>query len=202
MPKLWTETIDEHRREVTEAILDTTIRLVEKRGLLAVTMSQIAKATGIGRATLYKYFPDVEAILHAWHEREIEAHLGQLRELADRPGNAAERLSAVFRAFAEIAHGSQGHRDTELAAVLHRDHEMLRPEAHLRQLVIDLLEQGRAARDVRDDVAPEELASYCLHALSAARTLRSKAAIQRLVELTLAGLRPQSRTDEVIGPRR
>lgn len=189
MPKLWSDTIADHRREVRDAILDATIALVEEHGLLSVTMSQIAEAVGIGRATLYKYFPDVEAILHAWHEREIEAHLGQLRELRDRPGTPAERLTAVFHAFASIAHGSQGHRDTELAAVLHRDQEMLRPEAHLRALVTDLLTEAAAAGDIRTDVAPDELTSYCLHALAAARTLRSKAAMQRLVEVTLAGLR-------------
>ena len=38
-------------------------------------MSQVATETGIGRATLYKYFPDVEAILAAWHERQIARHL-------------------------------------------------------------------------------------------------------------------------------
>ena len=193
MPKLWTETIAEHRQEVREAILNSTIALVEENGLLSVTMSQIADATGIGRATLYKYFPDVETILHAWHEREINAHLDQLRALRDRPGSPRERLAAVFRAFAHIAQGSQGHRDTELAAVMHRGHEMLRPEAHLRDLVIELLKEAAASGDVRHDIAPQELATYSLHALSAARTLQSKAAVDRLVDVTLAGLRPERR---------
>jgi hypothetical protein len=44
--------------------------------------------------------------------------------------------------------------------------------------------------DVRNDVAPDELAIYCLHALTAAGSLRSKAAVRRLVKVTLAGLRP------------
>jgi hypothetical protein len=35
-----------------------------------------------------------------------------------------------------------------------------------------------------------ELASYCLHALTAAGTLPSKAAVRRLVTVTLAGLHP------------
>src|SRR5690348_17355878 len=61
------------------SILDTTAELAAEHGLLSVTMSQIAERTGIGRATLYKYFPDVQAILHAWHERQIAAHLAQLR---------------------------------------------------------------------------------------------------------------------------
>lgn len=190
MPKLWSDTIETHRQEVREAILDTTLALVEEHGLLSVTMSQIAERTGIARATLYKYFPDVEAIVHAWHEREVGGHLGQLRQLRDGPGDPAERLAKVFHTFAAIAHESQGHHDMELAAVLHREHEMLRPEAHLRQVVTDLLSEAAAAGDVRDDVAPEELAAYCVHALAAARTLRSKAAVERLVAVTLAGLRP------------
>jgi hypothetical protein len=43
---------------------------------------------------------------------------------------------------------------------------------------------------VRNDVPPDELAAYCLHALNAARSLPSKAAVRRLVTVTLAGLRP------------
>ena len=65
MPKLWTVTIEEHRRAVRDATLDTTAALVAERGLASVPMSRIARDTGIGRATLYKYFPDVEAILAA-----------------------------------------------------------------------------------------------------------------------------------------
>jgi AcrR family transcriptional regulator len=71
MPKLWSETIAAHRHTVRETILDATWALVAEHGLLAVTMSQIAEEAGIGRATLYKYFPDVEAILLAWHERHV-----------------------------------------------------------------------------------------------------------------------------------
>jgi hypothetical protein len=43
---------------------------------------------------------------------------------------------------------------------------------------------------LRNDVAPDELASYCLHALAAASSLPSKTAVRRLVTVTLAGLRP------------
>ena len=57
-------------------------------------------------------------------------------------------------------------------------------------MIKDLLIEAAKAGDVRDDVAPEELASYCLHALTAASSLPSKAAVRRLVTVTLAGLRP------------
>ena len=77
----------------------------------AVTMSQIAAAAGIGRATLYKYFPDVEAILVAWHDRHINRHRRQLAEARDAAATPADQLEAVLTAFALIQHQ---HHDTEL----------------------------------------------------------------------------------------
>jgi AcrR family transcriptional regulator len=190
VPRLWTETIEAHRREVREAILDTTAALVAEHGLLSVTMSQIADETGIGRATLYKYFPDVEAILFAWHDRQITGHLGYLVDVRDQAGDAAQRLEAVLDAFALISHETRGHHDTELAAFLHRDQHVARAQHRVHDLIRDLLAEGAGAGDVRTDVPPDELATYCLHALSAASSLRSRAAVRRLVALTLTGLRP------------
>jgi AcrR family transcriptional regulator len=190
MPRLWTETIETHRREVREAILDTTAALAE-HGLLSVTMSQIAEATGIGRATLYKYFPDVEAILRAWHERQIGTHLAHLVEVKESAGDAGQRLVMVLEAFAFMSQESGGHHDTELAAFLHRDRHMARAERQLRDLIRELLVDAARTGDVRGDIGPDELANYCLHALAAARSLSSRAAVSRLVALTLAGVRPQ-----------
>jgi AcrR family transcriptional regulator len=187
MPKLWNETIEAHRREVREAIGDTTAALVGEHGLRSVTMSQIAEETGIGRATLYKYFPDVEAILVAWHERQIRGHLEYLGELRERAGSADERLEAVLEAYALIHHE---HHGTELAALLHRGEHVARAQQHLRDFIRELLTEAAGAGEVRDDIAPQELASYCLHALTAATGLASKAAVRRLVAVTLAGLRP------------
>jgi AcrR family transcriptional regulator len=190
MPKLWNATIEAHRREVRDAILETTAALVGKHGLRSVTMSQIAEEAGVGRATLYKYFSGVEAILFAWHERQITGHLEYLAAVRDKADDASERLEAVLEAFALISHGSHGHRDTELAAFLHRDEQVARAQEQLRAMIRDLLAEGAEAGELRDDVAPDELASYCLHALAAASSLPSKAAVRRLVTVTLAGLRP------------
>ena len=186
VPRLWTDTIDAHRREVRDAILDTTAALVMQQGLRSVTMSQIAEATGIGRATLYKYFPGVDAILLAWHERQVTGHLEYLAEVGNRGGGAAERLGAVLEAYALISHEHDG---TELAALLHRGEHIARAQQRLRDFIRDLLAEGAEKGDLRDDVAPDELASYCLHALGAAGSLPSKAAVRRLVGVTLAGLR-------------
>ncbi|MGH3775643.1 MAG: TetR/AcrR family transcriptional regulator [Pseudonocardiaceae bacterium] len=195
MPKLWNETIEAHRRAVRDATLDATAALVAKHGLASVTMSQIAEQTGIGRATLYKYFPDVEAILGAWHERQIAGHLEQLAEARDQAGDAGERLERVLQAYALIHQQRvQHHRNephgTQLVALLHPDEHVARAQQHLLDMFRDLLTEAAQTGDIRDDVAPDELASYCLHALTAASNLPSTAAAHRLVTVTLAGLRP------------
>lgn len=186
MPKLWSDTIATHRQDVRQAILDTTAALVTRHGLTGVTMSQIADETGIGRATLYKYFADVHAILVAWHEHQVTAHLAQLKEVRDRAGDPAERLEAVLEAFALISHERH---PTELVALLHRGDHVAHAHEQLAQFIRDLVAEGARAGTFRDDVAPHELASYCLHALTAASSLASKAAVRRLVQVTLAGLR-------------
>jgi AcrR family transcriptional regulator len=189
VPKLWNETIEAHRNAVREAILDTTWALVTENGLTSVTMSQIAEGSGIGRATLYKYFPDVEAILVAWHARHVAAHLEHLTEVRNQAGDTGERLEAVLEAYALISHERE-HHGTELAALLHRGKHVARAQQQLSHLIRDLLTEAAETGNVRVDVSPDELASYCLHALTAASSLPSKAAVRRLVTVTLAGLHP------------
>jgi AcrR family transcriptional regulator len=188
VPKLWNGTIEAHRHAVREATLDATAALIAEHGLASVTMSQIAERAGIGRATLYKYFPDVGAILTAWHERQVTDHLDQLTTVRDQETGSRERLEAVLVAYALMTH----HRphDSEIAAQLHAGEHIARAHRQLGDFVTDLLAEAANAGGIRDDVAPSELASYCLHALGAAGGLPSEAAVRRLVAVTLAGMRP------------
>jgi AcrR family transcriptional regulator len=185
VPKMWDNTVESHRQAVRDAILDTTAVLAVDQGLASVTMSEIASRTGIGRATLYKYFSDVEAVLVAWHERHIGSHLQHLAKVRDEAGGSSDCLRAVFEAFALI---SYEHPNTELAAFLHRGSHVARAQHHLHGFVRDLVAEGVAAGRVRSDIEADELATYCLHALSAASDLQSMAAVQRLVQLVLSAL--------------
>jgi AcrR family transcriptional regulator len=195
MPRIWTETITAHRDAVRDATLDATAALVAEHGLTGVTMSQIAKDSGIGRATLYKYFPDVESVLAAWHERHIAAHLQHLAGVRDAARPVA-RLAAVLRAYAAL---TRQHRDgSDLAALLHQGEHVTRAHAHLQEFVTALLREAAGRGEVRDDIPAGELAAYCLHALTAAAGLPSRAAVDRLVEVTLTGVR-SARAGEAAG---
>jgi AcrR family transcriptional regulator len=192
VPRLWTETIEEHRREVRDAIVSTTAALVAEKGLRSVTMSRIAEETGIGRATLYKYFPDVESILRVWHEVQIAAHLQRLAEVRDRAADPGDALEEVLESYALLSHASRRHHDAELAASLHGDEQVRRAEHKVHAMVRDLLVAAVKAGVVRDDAPPDELAAFCLNALAAAGDLSSTTAVQRIVRITLDGIRARA----------
>ncbi len=188
MPRLWTETIADHRRAVHDAVLDATGVLVAEHGLASVAMSRIAERAGIGRATLYKYFPDLEAVLRAWHERQVGRHLEQLAVACDAAGSdPGRRLEAVLRAYAAF---SGQHDGSPPAASLHRVEHVGRAQARLRAFVADLLADGARSGRLRDDVPADELAEYALAALSAAAVLPDDAARERLITVVLTGLGP------------
>lgn len=188
MPRLWNDTIETHRQDVRHAILDAVGSLASDHGLLSVTMSTIAAEAGIGRATLYKYFADAEAVLQAWHERHVSEHLENLTGLASGIDPTDQRLQAVLMGYARMCHHRARHGAPEVGALLHQGAVVSDAENSLRKLFRDLLAEGRAAGEIRDDVSVDELAVYAMHALSAAGSLASEAAVKRLVAVTLSAL--------------
>lgn len=188
VPRLWTDHIDAHHRKVRDAILATTWSLVAEHGLLSVTMARVAEETGIGRATLYKHFPNIEAILLAWHHRHVTDHLARLAQLAEQAATPRDRLAAVLEAYADVCQARHRH-GPDLGALFHRAEQVTQAEQQLRRLFREVLSEAAASGDVRSDVPVDELVDYCLHALSAAGTLPTKPAVRRLVQVTVAGLR-------------
>jgi AcrR family transcriptional regulator len=71
--------------EVTQAIFAATTHLLVRGGFKAVTFQQVAKAAGVGRATLYRRWPTpadlvADAIHASAAEQIVVADLGSLRE--------------------------------------------------------------------------------------------------------------------------
>jgi hypothetical protein len=96
----------------------------------------------------------------------------------------------VLEIYALILHE---HRGSELAALLHQGPHFDHAQQHLHHLVTDMVADGATHGELRDDVGPDELAAYCLYAASAATTLTSKAAVKRLINVTLGGLQPSEK---------
>lgn len=103
---------------------------------------------------------------------QIAEHLDHLTEVRDEADGTRERLEAVPGAFALISYYSRRHHDNELATLLHRDQQVTQAQQRLQAMIRELLTEGTETGDVRDDIDPDELASYCLHALTAADDCR------------------------------
>lgn len=89
---------DGARRRTTDAIIDSAAAILARRGD-AASMDEIAAAAGIGRATLYRYFPSREQLLGAMAAasvRELAARIeeSQLTSVSIEEGIA--RLARVI----------------------------------------------------------------------------------------------------------
>ncbi|MFL6121539.1 TetR/AcrR family transcriptional regulator [Actinophytocola sp.] len=189
----WAESVETHRRDIREAILDATAAVVAEHGLNAVTMPAIAAKAGMAKARLYTHFSDLEAIMRAWHDRQIANHLAYLDDVAEQSGAVMQRLGAVLRAYAAIVHQTHEHHATERGASLHRGEGLVDARRQLHDQIRVLISEGARSGEIRDDVTPDELAEHCLRTLSTAGGHSSTAAIRHLIAATLAQLQPSHR---------
>lgn len=192
MPRIWADTIDSHRRQVHDAILDATAELILEHGPMSVAMSAIAERTGIGRATLYKYFPDIESILIAWHARDFGDHLAHLATLAESPSVTLDDVIAFVSAQRE-RHHQHGATDIvgTIAHALAGDGAAM-PDAIEREIIdalTALMRQLARRKEIRTDLQPEDLARWLFHTIHAPGDLNSNA----VAELLAASLAPTVR---------
>lgn len=207
MPKLWNDTVQEHRDAVREAVLDGVARLMKEGGVSSVSMTNAAAGAGISRATLYKYFPDVQALLSAWHERQVGEHLGHLHRVRDQAGrhspdtgredhHGVDPMTAVRAVLEEYAVMLQQSSMESASAYLHAGSHADRAQAHLHEFLSELIGEAitsAGGRDgttdsVRTDVPVDDLASFALHAVNAAAASRSPEAARLLVGVIVDGL--------------
>jgi AcrR family transcriptional regulator len=100
-----------------ERILDAAQRLIAKRGVQRVTLEDVAAEAGVGRATLFRRFPDRGALLLALldeHERELQDQvlngpppLGPGAPPTRRMMSFAEALFALTREHRQLLLGSE-----------------------------------------------------------------------------------------------
>lgn len=190
VPKLWKDTVEEHRRDVRAAILDAGWSLARQRGVRGVTMGLVAEHAGISRATLYKYFGGVEEILVAGHAEHVQEHLATLRDAHSRAGTPREGLERLIDHYAEICfhRGRAGAPDT--SALVHAGDQHQRNATELERLFVDAVGAAQAAGDVRADITAKLLATYILHAAEGAGSLGSRGEVTGLATLVKECLGP------------
>ena len=144
------------QRNVDDVVLDAARTVVLAVGFRRTTLTDVARRAGVSRMTLYRRFPDVEAVLSALMTREF----GRL--VADAAARA-EGATARERVVAMVVHGSRALAEDPLfVRLLDVDPELLLPYVTQRlggmqKMAVEAGARALADADgsVRDDASPE-----------------------------------------------
>ncbi|TWJ22968.1 TetR/AcrR family transcriptional regulator [Micromonospora endolithica] len=159
MAEDWRDTLETHKARYRERIIDAAIELVAEEGVAKASMAALAQRAGIGRATVYKYFPDVEHALLAHVEREVDDCHAALRAVHVREEDPVARLRGCIEALLAYF-ASQRHRlswvtleqaDLSSAAVSRLRTLM----TNLPQPFIETIATGIDTGGLRGDLRPE-----------------------------------------------
>ena len=100
MPKgipLTEEEIDRRRHE----IFHSSVALILKQGFAGTSMQEIADAAGVGKSTLYDYFPTKDHVLLFVFEEELDVFQAQAADLAAQAMPVQEKLIQILEAHLE-----------------------------------------------------------------------------------------------------
>lgn len=138
------------QQRVAAAILDGAAQIFAVQGEQA-SMNDVAEAAGVARATVYRYFPNREALLDELTQAavsDVDARLASARIDEVSP---EEGIARAVRALVDV-----GDSFVLLARErLRSDPE--RFELKLGQPLRRLFERGQAGGDIRDDIAGARL---------------------------------------------
>ncbi|WP_203859291.1 TetR/AcrR family transcriptional regulator [Plantactinospora mayteni] len=139
------------RDHIAAGILDSAASVLAERGESA-SMADIAEAAGVARATLYRYFPNRDALLRAM----AEAALTDLAErVADAKLDAVPVEEALARLTRALVAATSRYRALQLLEKSSEQHDLA--EARLAGPLQALVERGVEQGVFRTDLPAELL---------------------------------------------
>jgi AcrR family transcriptional regulator len=97
VPKISARTLEEHRAETIDRLLDAWGELVMARGYDVISLADVAAHVGLARTAIYNYFPDRESLLFKWTDREVRRTLAILERELSEAASSAEKLRVFVR---------------------------------------------------------------------------------------------------------
>jgi AcrR family transcriptional regulator len=117
VPRISAPTVAEHRSRQLAALLDAACDLITEQGPAALTLTALARRTGLSRPGLYEYFRSREELVTAIVEDELPRAAQRIREtLRDAGPDLATQIRAYVRAQAEMM-GNPRHAAVSALAV-------------------------------------------------------------------------------------
>ncbi|WP_161628004.1 TetR/AcrR family transcriptional regulator [Microbispora catharanthi] len=155
-----------------------------------VPLEEVARRAGVGVGTLYRRFPDRDALLRAVGEQS-------LRRLVDLAETAWQEEPDAWHALCRFLRGSVALRLGVLPAKLQPHlHQRMRAGADLHELrqrvivaVLRMIERAQADGVLRADIGPGDIALLMTLNVYTPPGMHNEQAMGRVVEIMLDGLR-------------
>ncbi|MBQ6123752.1 MAG: TetR/AcrR family transcriptional regulator [Clostridia bacterium] len=164
-------------------ILESAFRLFSEKGIESVTMPEVAKASGVGRATLYRYFAsklDLVVAIGTWKWNEYIAHHDAFVPLETHESmTGAQYLRFYLDSFLDLY---RNHRDILRfnynfnSYLQHESGTEAQRQPYLQMVGIlherfhRLCERGRRDGTLRDDISETSMFSSSFHIMLAVIT--------------------------------
>ncbi len=193
MPRIEAPTVAEHRALRHAAVVAAARELLTQGGPSAVTPAAVAARIGLGRSSVYEYFPSSAQLLAAAVEDAAREATERLDAAIDASATPQERIRAYAREAIAVAAAGHGPVEMPSAAALPEECRARLAEIHAR--LNDPLRRAVADLGATD---PELAAEILAAAVAAAvRQLETRTAAQvtaTLLDLLDRGLPGLSRS--------
>ena len=174
------------QQRVAATILDGAARILVVPGEQA-SMNDVAAAAGVARATVYRYFPNRQALLDELAEAAVaDAETGLAAARIDEV-DPAEGIARAVRALVDVG---------DAFVLLARERVRSDPGRYERSIIQPLrrlFERGQAAGDIRQDVPSarltESLTGLIVGVLTSAQPLGKEDTVATVTGLLLDGAR-------------
>ncbi len=170
-------TLSAQRARTADGIVHAAMGIIATDGIAGLNMSALADAAGVSRQTLYKYFPDVDAVLAGMAAVGSDG-IAELADRLDTLDEPREALRALVAAVLEAAAAGHPSPLVLAAAIPPSAREAVRDhERATEALVIGLLRRGCTSGAFRADLDPELDGRFIYRATLAAHDLVLEAGV-------------------------
>jgi AcrR family transcriptional regulator len=140
-----------------DAILDAVYDLLHERSVRDLTIEEVARRAGVGKPTLYKWWPSKAALVMAMLDERIVEDLS-----APGARNAEEALRGLVTALVQRFNGFPGKVAAEILAEGQSEPGVLQEyrERYLhkrRAFAAEVIERAQASGEFRKDIDPQVL---------------------------------------------
>ena len=174
-------------------ILDALQKILLRKNIQSVSVSEIALEAGIGKGSVYYYFPSKDAIYEALIERNYEKPLETARNLADQTGiSPFTRMAMLFQACRySSAEFLQEESSSDLSSVQEKAYIHQKYLTHLIQALkpqlARIIRQGIEGGEIHFE-QPDALAEIVLIVLSVKLENTLVPSSREEIESTIGGL--------------